>query len=137
MEGLLDHPRAKRGSLDLRSEDRRLKDLERDAEEDNVPEWLTRGGGVWAGIANMSNSILGAGIIGTFKKTPKESVERVSHADLQVSFGRRSTLCIERSGITEWNRVIAGVGSGDGLDNSVDRSECENEWEEKLHRYYG
>ena len=66
MEGLLDHPRAKRGSLDLRSEDRRLKDLERDAEEDNVPEWLTRGGGVWAGIANMSNSILGAGIIGTF-----------------------------------------------------------------------
>ncbi|GAA5916392.1 Avt2p [Sporobolomyces salmoneus] len=64
MEGLLDHPRAKRGSLDLRGEDRRLKALERDAEESEPPDWLTRGGGVWAGIANMSNSILGAGIIG-------------------------------------------------------------------------
>jgi sodium-coupled neutral amino acid transporter 11 len=66
MEGLLDHPRAKRGSLDLRGEDRRLKALERDAEEHEPPDWLTRGGGVWAGIANMSNSILGAGIIGKF-----------------------------------------------------------------------
>ncbi|GAA5927431.1 Avt2p [Sporobolomyces koalae] len=64
MEGLLDHPRAKRGSLDLRGEDRRLKALERDAENHEPPDWLTRGGGVWAGIANMSNSILGAGIIG-------------------------------------------------------------------------
>ncbi|GAA5821852.1 hypothetical protein JCM10212_007043 [Sporobolomyces blumeae] len=64
MEGLLHHPRAKRGSIDLRGEDRRLKDLERDAEEHEPPDWLTRGGGVLAGIANMSNSILGAGIIG-------------------------------------------------------------------------
>ncbi|GAA5839324.1 hypothetical protein JCM3766R1_004800 [Sporobolomyces carnicolor] len=64
IEGLLDHPRAKRGSLDLRGEDRRLKALERDAEAHEPPDWLTRGGGVWAGIANMSNSILGAGIIG-------------------------------------------------------------------------
>ncbi|GAA5919445.1 hypothetical protein JCM1841_002397 [Sporobolomyces salmonicolor] len=64
MEGLLHHPRAMRGSIDLRAEDRRLKDLERDAEEERMPDWLTRGGGVLAGIANMSNSILGAGIIG-------------------------------------------------------------------------
>ncbi|GAA5903767.1 hypothetical protein JCM5296_003918 [Sporobolomyces johnsonii] len=64
MEGLLHHPRAMRGSIDLRAEDRRLKDLERDAEEERTPDWLNRGGGILAGIANMSNSILGAGIIG-------------------------------------------------------------------------
>lgn len=31
---------------------------------DEPPDWLTKGAGVFAGIANMSNSILGAGIIG-------------------------------------------------------------------------
>ncbi|GAA5897125.1 hypothetical protein JCM6882_001799 [Rhodosporidiobolus microsporus] len=60
MEGLV-HSRK---SLDLRAEDRRLKEMESDAESDQQPEWLNRGGGIWAGIANMSNSILGAGIIG-------------------------------------------------------------------------
>ncbi|GAA6016112.1 hypothetical protein JCM10207_004448 [Rhodosporidiobolus poonsookiae] len=60
MEGLV-HSRS---SIDLRAEDRRLKDLESDVEEGITPEWLTKGGGIWAGIANMSNSILGAGIIG-------------------------------------------------------------------------
>ncbi|BGP15166.1 hypothetical protein JCM10213_008694 [Rhodosporidiobolus nylandii] len=60
MEGLV-HSRR---SLDLRAEDRRLKEMESDAESDEQPEWLNRGGGIWAGIANMSNSILGAGIIG-------------------------------------------------------------------------
>ncbi|GAA5870042.1 hypothetical protein JCM8547_001446 [Rhodosporidiobolus lusitaniae] len=60
MEGLV-HTRK---SLDLRAEQRRLHELESDAESDQQPEWLNRGGGIWAGIANMSNSILGAGIIG-------------------------------------------------------------------------
>jgi len=46
---------------------------------------------------------------------------------------RRSTLCAERSGTFEWHCVITGVGSGDGLDNSVDCFKCENEWEKKLH----
>ncbi|GAA6031187.1 hypothetical protein JCM8097_004051 [Rhodosporidiobolus ruineniae] len=60
MEGLV-HSRR---SLDLRAEDRRLKELESDAESDEQPEWLNRGGGVGAAVANMANSILGAGIIG-------------------------------------------------------------------------
>ncbi|GAA5970576.1 hypothetical protein JCM11641_007359 [Rhodosporidiobolus odoratus] len=60
MEGLV-HSRR---SLDLRAEERRLKEMESDAESDEQPEWINRGGGIWAGIANMSNSILGAGIIG-------------------------------------------------------------------------
>lgn len=70
-------------------------------------------------------------------KRHRKNQSRVSQADLSDCLERRSTLCIERSGITEWNRVIAGVGSGDGLDNSLDRFECENEWEKKLHRYHG
>ncbi|KAG0665668.1 hypothetical protein C6P46_006452 [Rhodotorula mucilaginosa] len=63
MEGLV-HSGLRRASLDLRGEARRLKELELDAEEASPPDWLSRGGGIWAGIANMSNSILGAGIIG-------------------------------------------------------------------------
>ncbi|GAA5866457.1 hypothetical protein JCM3774_004690 [Rhodotorula dairenensis] len=63
MEGLV-HSGLRRASLDLRGEARRLKELELDAEEAEPPDWLSRGGGIWAGIANMSNSILGAGIIG-------------------------------------------------------------------------
>lgn len=63
MEGLV-HSGLRRASLDLRGEARRLKELELDAEEHEPPDWLSRGGGIWAGIANMSNSILGAGIIG-------------------------------------------------------------------------
>ncbi|GAA5986499.1 hypothetical protein JCM10908_003777 [Rhodotorula pacifica] len=63
MEGLV-HTGLRRASLDLRGEARRLKEMELDAEEAEPPDWLSRGGGIWAGIANMSNSILGAGIIG-------------------------------------------------------------------------
>ncbi|GAA6054147.1 hypothetical protein JCM3770_003219 [Rhodotorula araucariae] len=63
MEGLA-YQGLRRASLDLRGEERRLKEMAHDAEEYEPPEWLSRGGGVWAGIANMSNSILGAGIIG-------------------------------------------------------------------------
>ncbi|BGP47248.1 hypothetical protein JCM10450v2_003100 [Rhodotorula kratochvilovae] len=63
MEGLA-YQGLRRASLDLRGEERRLKEMEHEAEEYEPPEWLSRGGGVWAGIANMSNSILGAGIIG-------------------------------------------------------------------------
>lgn len=63
MEGLV-HSGLRRTSLDLRGEARRLKQFELDAEETEAPDWLSRGGGIWAGIANMSNSILGAGIIG-------------------------------------------------------------------------
>lgn len=65
MEGLLDSG-AKRGSLDLRRE-RRGKDVE---EGGAAPDW-TKGAGVFAGIANMSNSILGAGIIGEFLRHPQ------------------------------------------------------------------
>ncbi|GAA5994259.1 Avt2p [Rhodotorula paludigena] len=63
MEGLV-YQGLRRASLDLRGEERRLKEMENEAEEHEAPPWLSRGGGVWAGIANMSNSILGAGIIG-------------------------------------------------------------------------
>lgn len=55
-----------RKSLDLRAEQRRLSEMESDIESGQQPEWLTRGGGIWAGIANMSNSIMGAGIVGAF-----------------------------------------------------------------------
>lgn len=54
----------RRASLDLRGEERRLKEMELDAEAAELPEWLSRGGGVLAGILNLSNSVLGAGIIG-------------------------------------------------------------------------
>ncbi|GAA5844051.1 hypothetical protein JCM9279_003715 [Rhodotorula babjevae] len=63
MEGIA-YKGLRRASLDLRGEERRLKELEREGEEAEPPEWLTRGGGVWAGVSNLSNSILGAGIIG-------------------------------------------------------------------------
>jgi len=149
MEGLLDHPRAKRGSLDLRGEDRRLKALERDAEEHEPPDWLTRGGGVWAGIANMSNSILGAGIIGKFPSL--SSLEggmrklylliffpSLSLFSLVFSACKyRFTLCTSRSGIIEWNSLTTRVGSRNRLDDSVDCIERENERKTELYRYYG
>ncbi|ORY91585.1 transmembrane amino acid transporter protein-domain-containing protein [Leucosporidium creatinivorum] len=60
MEGLLH----KRGSSERsRRAQGEAKDLEREG-GDEPPDWLTKGAGVFAGIANMSNSILGAGIIG-------------------------------------------------------------------------
>ncbi|KAK4701369.1 solute carrier family 38 (sodium-coupled neutral amino acid transporter), member 11, partial [Phenoliferia sp. Uapishka_3] len=64
MEGLMQKSAAKRGSLDLRRESR--KDEEGEG-GDEPPDWLTKGAGVLAGVANMSNSILGAGIIGESK----------------------------------------------------------------------
>lgn len=61
MEGLLQSG-ARRGSVDFRREGR-AKELE-DGEGGDPPDWLRKGAGVLGGIANMSNSILGAGIIG-------------------------------------------------------------------------
>ncbi|KAM0745666.1 hypothetical protein T439DRAFT_295098 [Meredithblackwellia eburnea MCA 4105] len=59
MEGLL-HSNQRRTSLDVRRVTT-PKDVE---SGDEPPDWLTKGAGVIAGVANMSNSILGAGIIG-------------------------------------------------------------------------
>lgn len=148
MEGLLDHPRAKRGSLDLRGEDRRLKALERDAEEHEPPDWLTRGGGVWAGIANMSNSILGAGIIGKFpfiilSRGMRKLYLLIFFTSLSLfslvfsACTYRFTLCTSRSWIIEWNSLTTRVGSRNRLDDSIDCIERENEWETELYRYYG
>lgn len=81
MEGLLQSSGAKR-SLDLpgrRGEGK--SNAERDSEDGGLldemaPEWLTKGAGVFAGIANMSNSILGAGIIGSSSTFPSSSWTR-------------------------------------------------------------
>lgn len=57
MEGLLG---TSRESLEARRNVR----LKANEEGQNPPDWLTKGAGVMAGVANMSNSILGAGIVG-------------------------------------------------------------------------
>lgn len=62
MEGLLQSG-ARRGSVDVRRDGRTLG-REDGIPYDQPPDWLTKGAGILAGIANMSNSILGAGIIG-------------------------------------------------------------------------
>jgi solute carrier family 38 (sodium-coupled neutral amino acid transporter), member 11 len=62
MEGLLQ----KRSSGE-RSRRGEGKDIEREGGAEQPPDWLTKGAGVFAGIANMSNSILGAGIIGEYR----------------------------------------------------------------------
>lgn len=59
MEGLL-----QRRSSGERSRRAQGGDVERQEGGEDAPDWLTKGAGVFAGIANMSNSILGAGIIG-------------------------------------------------------------------------
>lgn len=144
IEGLLDHPRAKRGSLDLRGEDRRLKALERDAEAHEPPDWLTRGGGVWAGIANMSNSILGAGIIGQSRDDNREKSRiarklKSSVADDRSTLvsGHRTAVRAERGRSPERYTVAACSRGRDGLDDQAHRSKCENEWTTELYRYHG
>lgn len=63
MEGLIGS-NARRADLDAGRE-ARAKDLE--SGDDGPPDWLTKGAGLLAGVANMSNSILGAGIIGAWR----------------------------------------------------------------------
>ncbi len=69
MEGMIATARA-RASGDLPIAARVRKSLDEIGER---PLWLDKGAGVLAGIANMSNSILGAGIIGTQKLTASRS----------------------------------------------------------------
>lgn len=66
LEGLLHTTGTRRASSDSRRP--KAGDEEQTAgeglDDEPLPEWLSKGAGVLAGIANMSNSILGAGIVG-------------------------------------------------------------------------
>lgn len=126
MEGLLQSG-ARRGSLDLRREGR-AKELE-DGEGRETPDWLSKGAGIFGGVANMSNSILGAGIVG----------------ELGTSLywcGGANGAC--RTAVrAEGGRFLHGsptsrcAGLRHGLDDPPDRYQRQDEWEEDVHRYHG
>jgi len=75
MQGLIATAR-QRASQELPISERVRKSLD---EVGDRPAWIDKGAGVLAGIANMSNSILGAGIIGNpdFEHKPRSRSTRL------------------------------------------------------------
>lgn len=85
-------------------------------------------GGLMESIANMANSILGAGIIGPFCAT------FFTQAGLYFF---RTPLCDPRGWARYWYTSFSYPMRYHRLDDTVNRHKCEIEWPELLHRCHG
>lgn len=90
-------------------------------DSDEPPDWLTKGAGVLAGIANMSNSILGAGIVGEPFRL-KNLGGRLEAPRLTSVVCHRTTLCTARSWIRHGDPAAAHPRRRYRLDDPVDRA---------------
>lgn len=97
MEGLIATARA-RASGELPIAARVRKSLEQVGDR---PAWLDKGAGVLSGIANMSNSILGAGIIGNSNPTLYNRVIWLADRIAMLLQGCRMH-CVKQGSLLGW-----------------------------------
>lgn len=120
MQGLLKTSAARRGSLDVR-----VKEYEEG--NDEPPDWLTKGAGVLAGVANMSNSILGAGIIGEWLTVGRKGLKAdcgcagLPYALREAGFFSGLILLVVLGVVTDWTiRLIVLNAKMSGRNTYID-----------------
>lgn len=95
---------------------------------DELAAKRTAGGGMLDSIANMANSILGAGIIGANGIHPS--------ANWNLSSCTRSSICHSPSWFFYWTFPSRHSLWGHRLDHPPDCRQCKIEWKSLIYRHY-
>lgn len=98
-----------------------------DSEE--LPDWLRRGAGILDSTWNMSNSILGAGVVGESRLIPVVEVEAEYLA-------KRAALLAQGVRMFDWAGFAGRNSTVDRLDYPADCPQCKAVWPANLHRHY-